>query len=159
MQKTFWIVCRTKPSRERYAMKNAARHPSTLRTYLPVIAGKKGKEEMFLPGFLFVLTHGQWRYLTGTYGVSSVLMIGDRAGILPHKHMRQLRKMVGDEQKARAPVLRYEKDQDVRVTKGPWRDFVGKYQRTTPEQRIRIVLSFMQRTVHVDLEPDFVKAA
>lgn len=158
VMRTHWLIVKTKHARERYAAANAIRDPRSLKVYMPVIEGRRGREEPLFPGLLFVCTHGQWRYLENVYGCTRVIVFGEKVGFVPHKVMRALMAEVKQGNLSRRPVYRYEQNQPLDIVAGPYAGISGLYRETTPEKRICIMLSFMGRMVPVEQEAFNVRA-
>src|SRR5690606_37023711 len=64
------------------------------KTYLPLV-GERTRNGLVVrplfPRYLFVQTNGQWRFLMGTYGVSLLVMDGNKPAVLPDQQLEALR--------------------------------------------------------------------
>lgn len=153
--RTLWFIAKTKHNRERYAMRNLVRAASQYNipcnVFAPVIeCNYKGKEEFLFPGFVFVNTPGQWRFIENTYGCYGVVTFGESAGTIPHRVIRQLRQI---EKAKRLPKLRKAKPGEiVKVLDGPYRDLTGLYQGVSKTKRVCILLDFMSKQVPLELD-------
>lgn len=159
--RTCWFLARTKPNRERYAEKNILRQSIPgLQTWLPIIEGDRGKEEMLFPTYLFFRSYGQWRFIEGTYGCTGVIMRGETADVVHHRVMRQLRGLVKSVNLPPPPPrLAYTKGEKVVIVgAGPFRGIEGSYLRTSPEKRIWILLDILSKKVPVEQDPRDVRA-
>ena len=160
-RRTFWFIAKTKNNRERYAERNAravaAHWGIKITTFIPKIElNDRGAEEFLFPGFMFVNTPGQWRFLESTYGVAGVITFGETAGTVPHRVIRKLRAI---DKAGRLPKWRKPKSgETVKVTRGPYRDMVGLVQGTPKAKRVCILLDFMSKKVPLILDEKHVMA-
>jgi len=158
-----WIVCSTQPQRERWAADNAQRQGYD--TYLPMIRTEvveRGVASLrvrpLFPRYLFVhITNEQWRSLTGTFGVASIIM-GDngRPATLPEIAIDQLRARERDGYVVlpRAEEIALTPGQAVRVLAGPFEGTVGVYVGMGPAERERVLLDLLGRKTTVLVSPD-----
>jgi transcription elongation factor/antiterminator RfaH len=108
-------------------------------------------EAPFFPGYLFValdLTRHQWRSVNGTFGVSSLVMRGDRPHPVPRGVVETLigsadRRgilQLGQQLKVGAPV---------RLMAGPFVDQLAILDRLDDCGRVRVLLDLMGRQVSI----------
>lgn len=153
--RTVWIIVRTKTNRERYAEQNVIRHAKAINlkvaTFLPrVELNHHGKEELLFPGYLFVNTPGQWRFLENTFGCGQVIKFGENAGHVPHKVIRELRAHV---KAKKLPKWRKPKaGETVKILKGPYANLLGLYQGQSKLKRACILLDFMSKQVPLEVD-------
>lgn len=163
-----WIAVRTKPNREAWAGENIFRQG--YKFYLPrfkerVISKKTRRLEWVVrplfPGYIFVFTPGPWRWLTGTFGVSTVVCVGDTPAPLPKGTVEKIKRGEGDDGYIILPGTprpsKFRPGQLVRITEGPFQgyegavdeQFFGLHQGSTSQQRIGVLLNLLGRRTPV----------
>lgn len=98
----------------------------------------------FFPRYLFVrldLDRDQWRRVNGTFGVSSLVMEGERPKPVPRGIVESLIEITEDGVLSFSPAL--QPGQSVRVLSGPFANLVGELQRIDPQNRVRVLLDVM----------------
>ena len=115
----------------------------------------------FFPGYLFVhldLTCQRWRSVNGTFGVSRLVMQGDRPAPAPHGVVEALIDACGED-----GVLRWQADlavgKPVRVVVGPFSDLIGELEQLTDAGRVRVLLNIMGAGTPVCLPRTYVVPA
>jgi transcriptional antiterminator RfaH len=127
--------------------------------YLPMIrnnAVERGiavlRDRPLFPRYLFVrIVNEQWRSLTGTFGVASIIMDGNRPASLPDIAIDQLRARERDGYVVlpRPEEITLTPGQAVRVTTGVFEGMVGVYQGMGPAERERVLLNILGRKTTV----------
>jgi len=154
----FWSVVQSHPACERKAITNIERQG--FRCYAPrekitrIVRGRKvhGARWLF-PRYLFVWIIDHWYALFGTFGVSSLIMNGDKPAKLPEGWVEQLREReIGGLIVLNAS--RFKKGQRVQVTGGLFAGQRGLYQGMTSRQREVILLDALGR---VELASDLLR--
>jgi transcription antitermination factor NusG len=106
----------------------------------------------FFPRYLFVclnLDRERWRPINGTFGVSSLVMAGDRPMPVPHGVVEALGALADD-----SGILSFssvmQPGQKVRILNGPFADRVGELVHADDKERVQILLDVMgiRVTVH-----------
>ena len=158
-----WFVVRTQPHRESQAERQLANQ--AYRIFLPRFRKSRRHARKFeivsaplFPGYLFVvldLTRDRWRSVNGTYGVDKLLT---RAGVpepVPHGLVEELLASTDAEAIVRFhPHL--QNGQMVRVSAGPFANFVGRLQQLDDSGRVRILLEVLGGKIPVLLSDDCV---
>ncbi len=147
-----WFVVATKSRREGWAAENVERQGAEV--YLPRISSV----EVLFPSYLFVrTTNGTWRFLQGTYGVSSVIMVGEHPAALTPTAIEEIRALEDDDGFVLLPdwvggrrSLR--PGESVEVVEGPFMGAVGLYQGQRPNERASALLNMLGRQTSVELE-------
>lgn len=123
-----------------------------------VVVGRNQRIEWrirsLFPGYIFVQIDGVWRWLTGTYGVSGVIQIGERPAPLPARVVPALK---GREDPdgyivlpGTASLPRFSKGARVRVKDGPFQGYLGSiHQGSTVHERVAVLLDLLGRRVPV----------
>ena len=160
-----WLVVRTQPNREAWAGENITRQGYSY--YLP-----KFKETVFaksvrrnvtrvralFPSYLFVSTDGPWRWLTGTFGVSTLIFNGDTPATVSSRIINDLKAREDEEGLVILPgdprlkrQSRFTPGQLVKATEGPFIGFTGIHQGTPAQERECILLDLLGRKVPVEI--------
>src|SRR5690606_6821418 len=99
----------------------------------------------FFPRYLFVeleLGRDRWRSVNGTFGVSSLIMEGERPKPVPTGVVEELRALCDG-----SGVLSFESEiqpnQPVRLLSGPFAGLVGRMTGLTSSGRVRVLLEIM----------------
>jgi transcription elongation factor/antiterminator RfaH len=115
----------------------------------------------FFPRYLFVeldLTFHRWRSVNGTFGVSSLVMQGERPVPVPHGIVETMLASVGDDN-----VLRFQHSlkagAEVRLIAGPFADQLGILEHLNDTGRIRVLLNIMGGTIRVHVPRDYAIAS
>ena len=113
------------------------------------------------PRYLFLeldLGYHRWRSVNGTFGVSSLIMQGDRPHPVPRGVVEMLIASVGP-----YGLLRSEESlkvgTQVRLAAGPFADQLGVLEHLDESGRVRVLLNIMGAAVPVEIRRDFVSAA
>lgn len=153
-----WIVARTQPKREAWAAENVAKQGYEY--YLPRVArapsrkerkrtGELSSEPLF-PRYLFVRTAGQWRWLTGTFGISSVVVIGTSPAVINDAVIARLRSIEDPDGLVCLPErVKLRPGQAVDLTGGILAGQKGIYQGDAPHDRVKVLLDYLGRKTTV----------
>ena len=115
---------------------------------------KKETDEHILPGYIVVLmsmSDEAWHLVRSTRGVTGFVGVGTTPTPLPESEVRTLLKFMRME----APKFeaRYSVGDAVRITDGPWKDFVGKVDEVNEEQgKVKVLVSVFERETPMELE-------
>jgi transcription elongation factor/antiterminator RfaH len=161
-----WYAVYAKPhseSRAQFHLEN-----QSFSTYLPkrlkaVRHARKIKtiKAPFFPRYLFValdLDRDPWRSVSGTFGVSSLVMAGERPRPVPLGIVEAMiastdsRELLSFENKLHVGA-------SVRLLAGPFAEQLGTLERLDDSGRVRILLNIMGGAVPVQVSREFVTAA
>lgn len=156
---TGWFVIKTQHQREPWACENLIRQGAE--PYLPRIVQRVRSElctRCLFPSYVFVRTpNGQWRFLSGTYGVLSVIMFGEQPANVPDSEIQKIkaREVDGVVVLPTTPYgpNRFKRNATVRANAGTFSGFVGLYQGIAPQRRQKVLMDFLGRKTTV-LIPD-----
>lgn len=150
----FWLVAQTKPQQERWAAENAARQG--YEWYLPMTRVRRTnniyKIQCLFPRYLFVKTKGAWRSLLGTFGVTSLVMTGEKPSELAESVIERLRARQGADGFITLPNAlepRFKANDAVRVNGGPMSGYTGIVTGMAGEARVKVLLDFLGRKTPV----------
>lgn len=99
----------------------------------------------FFPGYLFLrldLSQDRWRPINGTFGVVRLVMQGDRPAPAPLGVVEGLKDCC-DESGILEWLPALTPGQTVRITDGPFAEFVGELERLDSAGRVRVLLNLM----------------
>ena len=161
-----WFVIRTSPHRESGA--NLQLKAQNFQTFLPTCTktvrhARKLRTVCapFFPNYLFVrldLDRDRWRSILGTFGVSSMIMAGDRPEPVPHGVVEALLERADFSGKLHLGDGLHE-GQTVRVMAGPFADTLGYLERLDANGRVRVLLDIMGGQVPVMISRSALRAA
>ena len=160
-----WLVVRTQPNREAWAGDNITRQGYTY--YLPrfkeTVFAKTMRKQVtriraLFPSYLFVNTDGPWRWLTGTFGVSTLIFNGEAPALVSSRIIDDLKAREDDDGLVILPgdprlkhKSRFTPGQLVKATEGPFIGFTGIHEGTSAHERERILLDLLGRKVSVEI--------
>jgi transcriptional antiterminator RfaH len=151
-----WIVAKTKGNRERYAAENV--HRQGYEFYLPMLVSYRGRGRLkhaivtpVFPSYLFVQIEDTWRFLLGTFGVTSIILNGKAPAILPLSVVTALKKR---EDNGFYSPAEMKQGSQIRISSGSFIDTLGIYQGQSAKERALILMEFLggKRTVEIDNE-------
>ena len=159
MNKKNWVVVKSKHNREAWACENILRQlalPYTPRYAERVKVGGhyEIRPRLLFPGYIFVQTlDGHWRFLIGTYGVASVMMVGKEPAIVQDSEIAKLRNSEDADGLVQLPKFipnaRFKKGDTVKITEGLYSGYAGVYDGIGPRDRERILLDYLGRKTTV----------
>lgn len=165
-----WYVVRTARNREAWAAENILRQFAE--PYTPRYAEKTKisnsryelRPKLLFPTYIFVRTvDGHWRFLLGTYGVTSVMLVGNVPAVVQPQEIAKLK--AGEDAeglivlpKAFAPE-RFKVGSSVRVVSGPYSGYTGIYDGCSVKDRERILLDYLGRKTPVLIDTSHLAVA
>ncbi len=153
-----WIVVEAKYSSEGEAARNA--RAQEFETYTPLFReARRGAVRrvlhLFSPYiFVKIKRDQQWQRLCGTRGVKSVLMRGEKPGVVLHEDVSKIQALENEMgyvviDSEEPPVFGLH--QFVQPTNGVWNGQRGIYLGQTSAQRSRVVFEMLERAVEVEI--------
>lgn len=122
--------------------------------------GKKRKlEEKIFPGYILVLmkmTDEVWHLVRATRGVTGFVGVGSKPSPLPESEVRTLVKFM----KMEAPRFeaKFMVGDSVKISDGPFKEFLGKVEEVNEEQgKVKVLVSMLGRETPVEL--DFIQVS
>jgi transcriptional antiterminator RfaH len=164
--RTRWYAVHTQPNRE-FRAKNQLENQG-FEVFLPkrlkTIRHARRLTSLpapFFPRYLFIrldLARHRWRSVNGTFGVASLVMLGEMPRPVPHGIVEAMIASVDA-----AGLLCLEQNlmvgAQVRLAAGPFAEKLGILDRLDDSGRVRVLLEIMGGTVPVQLDRKFVTAA
>jgi len=160
-----WFLAQLKPNSARIADKNLKRQG--FRTFLPLEEETRQRGGKFVtadrplfPGYIFVafdVTSGHWRAINSTSGITRLVSFGKEPAPVPLDLVSQLLLRCEPSGKLLPPKLLRRGDQ-VRVTKGPFADFIAEIEKIAPDKRVWVLMEVMGGRTRVALSSDQLRA-
>ena len=153
-----WYVVHTQPACEdRASMRLTAQGYQIFcpRLRKTVRHARKSESKLvpLFPGYLFLrldIARDRWRAVNGTRGVIRLLAQGDTPQTVPAGIVEELQAHV-DRHGALVWTPPLSAGQRVRITEGPFEDFVGTLQRLDGTDRVLVLLDLLGRSVPATL--------
>lgn len=161
-----WFLAQLKPNSAHIAERNLKLQ--SFQTFLPMEDGTKRVRGRFVnvprplfPGYIFVAFNpgaGHWRAINSTNGVTRLVSFGAEPAPVPLDIISQLMLRCDATGKLLPPKLLKPGDQ-VRVTTGPFADFVGTIEVLAPERRVWVLMEIMGAQTRVAVKVDQLRMA
>lgn len=156
-----WYLAQTKPNCWKIANRNLRRQG--FETFLPVeevtrrAAAKfiKSTKPLF-PGYLFLAFNSSsncWRSVNSTYGVSKIVSFGSTPALIPADLVKAI-KLRCDQDGLLLPPKVLRLGDAVRLTAGPFADFVGFVESVSPEQRVWVLIEILGGPNRISVDAD-----
>ena len=117
---------------------------------------KKISFRKFFPGYVLIemeLSDKLWYLIKTTPGVTGFIGLGRKPMPLPEKEVENILKKTQDTQVKPSPKVVFEKNEQVRVTEGPFINFNGTIEEVHPEKgKIKVMVSVFGRSTPVELD-------
>jgi len=158
-----WIAVNTNPHRERMVLENL--HRQGLSAYCPMIRKQRSharRVEIVLrplfPGYLFVQANAdlkQWRPIQSAHGVRTVVRTGEAPSFIDGKFIANLKMREIDGAVVRPPSP-YQIGEAVRISGGPFDDFIATILDLDEKDRMLVLLHVMHRGIKIKLNAEMV---
>lgn len=159
-----WYLAQIKPNCLKIAERNLRRQG--VRIFLPRIRETSRQRGRFatrlkplFPGYIFVAFDAArqgCRTINSTYGISRLVNVGARPATVPAGLIGQLQQRCdGDSTFQPAEVLH--QGDAVRITTGPFADFLATIEQIAPDRRVWILIDLMGRETRTAVEPEALR--
>lgn len=158
---TSWFLAQLKPNCGRIAERNLKQQG--FRTFLPSEDSTKRVKGKFIsaprplfPGYIFVAFNpvaGHWRTINSTNGITRLVSFGKEPAPVPLDIVSQLM-LRYDASGKLLPTKLLKPGDHVRLTSGPFADFVGTIEAIAPERRIWVLMEIMGGETRVAVGAD-----
>ena len=124
-----WILCRSKPNQQAWAVENVARVRPDYECYLPRWYNPDLRKVVYMFGnYLFVrVIQRQWHCLSGIWGMAYVLTNLDGACIVPDRDIERIKKLEDKHGVVRLNLRRLQPGARVMITAGPLKFNYGTF--------------------------------
>lgn len=160
-----WYVIQTKPREDQRALDNL--HAQNFEAFQPrctVTRRRAGQRrevlEPLFPGYVFVALdrlEQDWGPIRSTRGVARLVRFGDEIPALPRGLVERLRALDGIV--LADPLARLKRGDTVRITDGPLAGMQAAFDLLDGEQRVFVLLDWMQRRVRVAVDRSAIEVA
>lgn len=154
-----------KPNSERLALANLGRqgfdawYPQFMQEKLRPGRLSKFYARPLFPRYIFVRVAHMWRSLSGTYGVSRLVMAGAYPAVLSGAEVDRLKAREEDGFIVLAQPAKFEPGQKVRVGFGPFEGRLMIFAGMSGKERVRCLMECLGQQVPVELHEACIEAA
>lgn len=162
-----WYVVQLKPNAEAIAKRNLLRQGIQIFAPFEDVTVRKARKlvqacKALFPGYLFVSFDQdaiRWRTVNSTTGVCRLVSFADdRPAQVPPELISSLMQRCDPSGKLLPPRLLHEGD-TVRVTNGPFADFIGTFEQLAPDQRNWVLLDILGKDTRVAIRSAALRLA
>jgi transcriptional antiterminator RfaH len=156
-----WFLAQIRPNSAQIALRNLARQGFA--TFFPQEEGtrrSRGRFEPVLkplfPSYLFVRFDpalGHWRAINSTHGLTRLVSFAATPAPVPEDLVTRLQQRCDATGKL-LPPRAFEPGDSVRLTSGPFADFVATVDSLSPDRRVWVLLDLMGRQTRVAVQPE-----
>lgn len=160
-----WFLAQFKPNCQHIAERNLQRQHFPV--FLPqqrVTRRQRGRFvealQPLFPGYLFVSfdpASGGWRKINATYGITRLVAFGNDPAPVPPALLAALMARC-DGEGALQPPCAFTPGDEVRVTKGPFADFVARIEELDSQERVWLLLDILGRPTRVSASLDALQS-
>jgi transcriptional antiterminator RfaH len=160
-----WVAVNTHPHKEAFAVENLQRQ--NFLAYCPLVRrrirhARRSHDVLrpLFPSYLFVrvdIATQNWRSISSTFGVRTLICCGDRLSYLDDNFIRSLRAREVDGEIIR-PENPYTVGQEVRISGGPFDGLVATIIEMSEKDRLIVLMNLLNRPVNVKIETKNVVA-
>ena len=160
-----WFLAQLKPNCAQIADRNLKQQGFP--TFLPMQEGTQNRKGRFVstlrpmfPGYVFVsfdVAGGLWRKIHSTYGITRLVSFGKEPAAVPLDIVSQLMLRCDTDGKLLPPKMLKSGDQ-VRLTSGPFADFVVTIENIAPDRRVCVLMDIMGGQTRVAVGADQLRA-
>lgn len=155
----YWALVVSQPNKERLAVQNIRNQGYEY--YLPMIREKvirQGKQiELARPlfrNYIFTRIQAQWSSLTGTYGVSGIVLEGRSPQRVPERVIETLKNRQDKDGFIRLDEKEeLEKGQTVKINSGPFEGHIGIYEGMSADERAIVLFKLLGSDRELRLDP------
>ena len=159
-----WFVAQLKPNCAHIAERNLRRQGFL--TFLPLESKTRRERNRFVttltplfPGYIFVAidtVRGLWRAVNSTLGITRLVSFGRMPTPVPTELVEQLQRRC-DASGQLLPPDALQPGDCVRVTSGPFADFIGTIEKIAPDRRVWVLMELMGAQTRVAVQADVVR--
>ena len=161
-----WFVLQFKSNSHHLAAKNLTRQG--FETFLPLHDTTSRNVSRFVtttqplfPGYMFIKfdrTESKWHKIKNTYGVSRLVTFNSILKSIPTIFVENLRSRFDASGKL-LPTKKFIKGEQVKVSRGPFADFIATVETYETEQRIWVLMELMGRITKMQTSPDSLQSS
>jgi transcription antitermination factor NusG len=156
-----WILCRSKPNQQKWAMENVRRVRPDYECYLPRWYNPDLRRIDYMFGtYMFVrVIARQWHCLQGVWGLASVLIgLEGLALTVLDSDIEKIKRLENRNGLVQLDLRRLQPGAGVRIVAGPLQFQVGRFARHGARGRVYVVLDLLGKETRVELDEKIVAA-
>ncbi|MCE6967122.1 transcription termination/antitermination protein NusG [Cereibacter sphaeroides] len=161
-----WYLVQTKPNAFRIAERNLLRQRITVFCPVEKVTQRHGTRfreitRQLFTGYLFVRVdpaNPQWRAINSTYGVSRLVTFAGTPGSVPNPLVMALHARCDQTGLVQPPESLKTGDR-VRITAGPFANFVATVENIHPDQRVAILLDILGGKTRTEIQIQQLQSA
>ncbi len=161
---SIWFLAQFKPNCHKIAVRNLRRQ--NFQTFLPMQEETKRRSGQFITtlrplfsGYLFVafdISKGGWSAINNTYGVTRLVNFCGDPQPVPFDLISRLMQRCDEDGKLLPPPTLKVGDM-VKMSSGPFAEFVATVEKINPDQRVWVLLDMLGRTTRIAVHPDVLQ--
>jgi transcriptional antiterminator RfaH len=147
-----WFILQFKANSQHQATKNL--NQQGFETFLPLYDSTSRKASRFIntaqplfPGYMFVTfdrAESKWHKINNTYGVSRLVTFNSNLKSIPTAFIDNLM-LRYDLSGKLLPIKKFKKGDKVKITQGPFANFIASIEKYEADQRIWVLMDLMGR--------------
>ena len=159
-----WFILQFKPNSHHLATKNLNRQG--FETFLPFCETTSRRASRFMntsqplfPGYMFIKfdrAEPKWHKINSTYGVSRLITFNSILKSIPNTFVNDLKKRYDLSGKL-LPLKKLKKGDQVKISKGPFANFIATIETYETDQRIWILMDLMGRKSKIQTQSDTIQ--
>ena len=156
-----WFILQFKSNSHHKAEKNL--NQQGFETFLPLynttsrnLSRFRNTSKPLFPGYMFIKfdrAESKWHKINNTYGVSRLITFRSILKSIPTTFVDSLMRRYDSSDKL-IPVKKLKKDDQVKVLRGPFANFIATVEKYESDQRIWILLDLMNRKTKIQTTSD-----
>ena len=150
-----WILCRSKPNQQRWAVENIARVRPDYECYLPRWYDPDLRKIAYMFGtYMFVrVIERQWHCLSGIWGLAYVMTNNEGACAVKDAEIDGIRKLEDRTGVVKIKLKRLEPGAEVRIVAGPLQFTFGRFIKHSRKGFVRVSIDgLLGKSTPVELE-------
>ncbi|MDA9277867.1 KOW motif-containing protein [Amylibacter sp.] len=156
-----WFILQFKPNSHHQAAKNLIQQGFEIFLPLNSITTRKlsrfvNTSKPLFPGYMFIRfdrEESDWHKINNTYGVSRLITFNSCLKSIPANFVNNLMKRYDSSGKL-LPVKKLKKGDLVKVSKGPFANFIATVEKYEDDQRIWVLMDLMGRKTKIHTSSD-----
>jgi transcription elongation factor/antiterminator RfaH len=161
-----WFAVQCLARRERYAQQNLfnQQYHTFLPFFMKTVRHARQTRTVYqalFPGYLFIrldLNVDRWRSVNGTFGVSRLVMSGERPAVVPDGIIENLINHADEKGSVRLDDG-LKVGQSIKIVAGPMTDLIGELLSLDDNGRVRVLLEIMSGKIVVTLNREHLHPA
>ena len=159
-----WFVLQYKAKSHHKAVRNLKQQG--FETFLPLTNLTLRQNSRFInatqplfPGYMFITfdsTKSEWYKINNTYGVSRLVTFNNILKSIPNEVIEYLLERCNLSGEL-LPVKKYERDDKVKILKGPFANFIANVEKYETDQRIWVLMDLMSRRAKLQISLEDVQ--